>query len=123
MGTAPKMKTTSKRRLPSKARSRKTTKPLLATSPATVRKDKPSARKAQAPPLFPPIPDPVFDMLEFMARIASVYAELPSRLVQCHSPVEFWQEQARFAQRIVDECRLLGPAARRKQTRTRSAHP
>lgn len=118
MVTKPK-KSPPKRRSASKARLRKTTKPLLVASPATVRKAKPGDRKAQPPPIIPAIRHPAFAMLDFMARIAAAYAELPSRLVQCHSPVEFWQEQTRFAQRIVDECRSANTEVGRVQAKTR----
>jgi hypothetical protein len=118
--TTKKTKTKTKRRPLSKPKAKRVNAPLLAAS-ATVRKGKPSDKTFQAPvqapaPASAPAPtalNPAFAMFQFMARVTAAYAELPSRLVQCRSPMDLWREQARFAQRIVGECRSTPPAPSR----------
>lgn len=117
-----KTRTKTKRRPLSKPKAKRVNAPLLAAS-ATVRKGKPSDKTFQAPapapvqaPASAPAPtalNPAFAMFQFMARVTAAYAELPSRLVQCRSPMDLWREQTRFAQRIVGECRSTPSAPSR----------
>jgi hypothetical protein len=75
--------------------------PLLAGT-ASVRRSKARGKATQAPASADAL-NPAFAMFEFMARVTAAYAELSSRLLQCRSPMDFWHEQARFAQRILNE--------------------
>ena len=98
-------KTKAKRRPPSKAKAKRAAKPLRAAS-STVRKGEPGDRPKvpPGPVASPTILNPASAMFEFMSRVTAAYVELPSRLAQCRSPMDFWGEQARFAQRILSEC-------------------
>ncbi len=109
-------KTKTKRRPPSKAKAKRAATPLLATS-ATVRKAGAGDKRAPAAATVPAALNPALAMFQFMSRVTAAYAELPSRLVQCRSPMDLWREQARFAQRIVDECQSAAPGASPRATR------
>ena len=98
--TAKAKKPKAKARHPSKAKSARRAVPLIAET-ATTRKSKPMGKQAPRVPVAAVAVNPAVTMFEFMGRVTSAYAELPSRLVQCRSLRDVWREQARFAQRIL----------------------
>jgi hypothetical protein len=83
------------------SKSKRANAPLLAGT-ASVRRSKARGKATRAPASADAL-NPAFAMFEFMARVTAAYAELSSRLLQCRSPMDFWHEQARFAQRILNE--------------------
>ena len=93
--------TKSKRSSPAKGRAkRKASKPLLAAT-ADVRKAKPRAKARRSPVASPTATGmPVFGGFEFFGRVIGAYAELPFSLARCRTPIDLWQAQARFAERI-----------------------
>ena len=113
---ATRKKTNAKHRPSSKRKAKSSNAPLLAAT-AAVRKAKPSEKATRSPAPGADAGDPAFAMFEFMARVTAAYAEFPSRLLQCRSPMDFWREQAWFAQRVLGESPLPGPT--RSSTRSR----
>jgi hypothetical protein len=93
------MATRKKTKAKSMSKSKRANAPLLAGT-ASVRK--PHGKATSAPVSADPL-NPAFAMFEFMARVTVAYAELSSRLLQCRSPMDFWHEQARSAQQILNE--------------------
>jgi hypothetical protein len=92
----------------SKAKSKRRSVALLAAT-ATARKSQPIGEKATyASVASVAALNPAAAMFDFIKRVTSVYAELPSRLIQCRSIMEVWREQARFAQRILSVTEVLG---------------
>ena len=106
--TAKAKKPKAKARQPSKAKSERRAVPLIAEA-ATTRKSKPMAKQAPRVPEAVVALNPAVAMFEFMGRVTSAYAELPSRLGQCRSLMDVWHEQARFAQRILNVAQVATP--------------
>ena len=50
-----------------------------------------------------------FDVLGLIGRRTTAVLELPMRMVRCHSPFEFWSEQARFMQEVFSDCSVGRP--------------
>ena len=99
-------KTKSKRRPTAKSKARPArAKPLLAEI-AQVRTTEPRRRTHKgASETVAALPyNPALSMIAMMGRVMGIYAELPARLAQCRSPMDLWQEQARFTQRVLTEC-------------------
>ena len=92
-------KAKSKRRTAVK-KTKRGSKPLLARS-AEVRKTKPLSIQpvAVAPPV-PLVTEPPA-IFSVMGRVVQAYAELPSRLAQCRTPVDVWNAQTAFTRRIL----------------------
>lgn len=106
------------------AKSKRRSIPLVAEN-AAARKSKPIGKRATPVPLLAAAATlvPALAMFEFMQRATSTYAELPSRLIQCRSPMDVWREQARFARRILSITEMPASAlsgARLKRTRKAS---
>jgi hypothetical protein len=101
-------KTQSKRRPPSKAKLKKKTAPLLAST-ANIRKAKPEQKVSRTIPVAD-LPNPAFAVMNSMARVTATYAELPYRLAQCRSPMDLWREQARFAQLMFNGFMMTAPS-------------
>jgi hypothetical protein len=91
--------------------------PLIAET-ATTRKSKPMGKQAPRVPVAAVALNPVVAMFEFMGRVTSAYAELPTRLVQCRSLIDVWYEQARFAQRILTVAQVATPPRPREASKT-----
>ena len=94
---------------PRKARSAKN-RPLNAERDATRKQElqrKTGERSERARGNGTAPPSNGFDVLGLMSRRTSAVLELPMRLSRCHSPFEFWSEQARFMQEVVSDCQLL----------------
>ena len=108
-------KHTKRRRAP---RSKRASAALLAST-AAVRKGKPSHARPRT--MRTDVLNPAVAMLKFMARVTAVYAELPSRLIQCRSPMDLWREQARFAAQIFSEsvASTLSPTRPRSERKSR----
>ena len=96
-------------RAPRKARSPKST-PLNAQRDATRKRDlqrKTGERSERgrgngAGPL-----SNGFDVLGLIGRRTTAVLELPMRMARCHSPFEFWSEQARFMQEVFSDCQSV----------------
>jgi hypothetical protein len=103
---------------------RKVIKPLLAAT-ADVRKTKPRAKARRSPSVEATATViPGLAAFDFMGRVISAYAELPARLAACRSPMDFWREQARFAQRILNQSQLAATTSSSmlEIKRTRARH-
>ena len=48
-----------------------------------------------------------FDVLGLIGRRTTAMLELPMRMARCHSPFEFWSEQARFIQEVISDCQSV----------------
>jgi hypothetical protein len=48
-----------------------------------------------------------FDVLGLIGRRTTAVLELPMRMARCHSPFEFWSEQARFLQEVISDCQSV----------------
>lgn len=48
-----------------------------------------------------------FDVLGLIGRRTTAVLELPMRMARCHSPFEFWTEQARFMQEVISDCQSV----------------
>jgi hypothetical protein len=48
-----------------------------------------------------------FDVLGLIGRRTTAVLELPMRMARCHSPFEFWSEQARFMQEVISDCQSV----------------
>jgi hypothetical protein len=102
-----KRRQTKTHRAPRKARSPKST-PLNAQRDATRKRDlqrKTGADRERgngAAPL-----SNGFDVLRLIGRRAAAVLELPMRMARCHSPFEFWSEQARFMQEVFIDCQSV----------------
>ena len=95
-------KTKSKRRSTTMSKARRSgSKPLMAKA-ASVRTAKPRTSVSRAsngkPPSWPVFP--TLTVIATMGRVMGAYAEFPTRLAQCRSPMDIWSEQARFVQRV-----------------------
>ena len=74
-----------------------------------------------------------FDVLGLIGRRTTAVLELPMRMARCHSPFEFWREQARFMQEVVSDCQsvalrivttpLEAPRMTRSTASSRARHP
>jgi len=95
-------KTKSKRRSTTMSKARRSgSKPLMAKA-ASVRTAKPRTSMSRAsngkPASWPVFP--TLTVIATMGRVMGAYAEFPTRLAQCRSPMDIWSEQARFVQRV-----------------------
>jgi hypothetical protein len=93
-------KAKSKRRPAVKTKAKRGSKPLLARS-AEVRKTRPPSIQPVAVARPVPLvaePPAIFSV---MGRVVQAYAELPSRLAQCRTPVDVWNAQTAFTRRIL----------------------
>jgi hypothetical protein len=48
-----------------------------------------------------------FDVLALIGRRTTAVLEMPMRMARCHSPFEFWIEQARFMQEVISDCQSV----------------
>ena len=48
-----------------------------------------------------------FNVLGLIGRRTTAVLELPMRMARCHSPFEFWREQARFVQEVISDCQSV----------------
>jgi len=48
-----------------------------------------------------------FDVLGLIGRRTTAVLELPMRMARCHSPFEFWSEQAGFMQEVISDCQSV----------------
>ena len=96
-------------RAPPKARSAKST-PLNAQRDATRKQDlqrKTGQRSKRGPGNGAPPRSNGFDVLGLIGRRTTAILELPMRMAGCHSPFEFWIEQARFMQEVISDCQSV----------------
>jgi hypothetical protein len=92
-----------------KARTAKST-PLNAERDATLKRERQRktgerSKRGRGNDAAPPSSG--FDVLGLIGRRTKAVLELPMRMVRCHSPFEFWSEQARFMQEVFSDCQSV----------------
>jgi hypothetical protein len=70
----------------------------------------------------PPIPNGLFSV-DTLGHAMMAYAELPSRLLACRSPAEFWGEYLRFGQRLFGGFQSNTPSQSAQKVRGKRRRP